>query len=128
MNIFLWVLQALLAVVYVFHGWMYVTFSPATAERMRQRRPDAKPSNLPKWFRTFIGVSEWLAAVGLSLPGVTGILPWLMPLAAAGLIIVMVGATIYHLSRQEAQSVIASIGLLILVALVGYMRWQVYSL
>jgi hypothetical protein len=107
---------------------MYVTFSSATAQRMRQRRPEAKPSSLPNWFRSFIGVSEWLAAVGLILPGITGILLWLTPLAAADLVIVMIGAVIYHLSRQETQSVIATIVLSILIAFVGYMRWQVYRL
>ncbi len=128
MNVILWVLQVLLAVVYVMHGWLYVTFSPATEARMRQRQPDAKPLGLPNWFRTFVGVCEFLAAAGLILPGITGVLPWLVPLAAAGLMIVMAGAVIFHVSRQETLNVIASIVLFILVTFVAYLRWQVYPL
>jgi uncharacterized membrane protein YphA (DoxX/SURF4 family) len=128
MNVILWILQVLLAVVYVLHGWLYVTLSPATEERMRQRQPDAKPLGLPNWFRMFIGVSEFLAAAGLILPGITGILPWLTPLAVAGLMIVMAGAIVFHLSRQETPNLIASIVLFILVTFVAYMRWRIYPL
>jgi hypothetical protein len=99
-----------------------------TVERMRQRRPEAKPSRLPTWFCRFVGVSELLAAAGLILPSITGILPWLTPLAAAGLVIVMARAVVYHLSRQETKSVIASIVLIILATFLAYMRWQVYQL
>lgn len=128
MNIVLWILQVLLAIVYVLHGWFFVSLSPAMVERMRQRRPDAKPPGLPPAFRTFVGVSELLAAAGLTLPGLTGVLPWLTPLAAAGLMVVMVGAVVLHLSRRETSMVIATGVLFILVTFVAYMRWQVLPL
>src|SRR5713226_2504545 len=127
MSVVLWILQVLLAVVFVLQGWLYVSWSPARAQQMRQRRPNAKPSPIPPWFRTFLGVAELLAAAGLILPGMTGILPWLTPLAAAGLMIVMAGAVVLHASRRESPSVIATGVLFVLVAFVAYMRWVVLS-
>ena len=94
---------------------------------MLQQRPGAKPLSLPPAFRTFIGVFELLAA-GLILPGVSGILPWLTPLAAAGLMVVMASAVVFHLSRGEAQQAISTSILFVLVTLVAYMRWLVVPL
>lgn len=73
MNIVLWILQVVLTIVNALHGWLYVTWSTATEERMRKRSP--KPLGLHPAFRTFIGVAELLAAVGLILPAAIGILP-----------------------------------------------------
>ena len=85
MNILLWVLQVLLAVAFFAHGWMML-FPPASiVEQMN--------ASLPRWFQLFIGVAEVLAAVGLTLPGLTRIQPWLVPRAAAGVMFVMVNAT-----------------------------------
>lgn len=128
MNIALWILQVLLAVVFALHGWLYVTWSPARVETMRKRRPNAKPSTIAPWFRTFIGVAEILAAAGLLLPDLTGILLWLTPLTGAGLTITMIGAVVYHAARQETQSVLVTGVLLLSVAFVTWMRWQVMPL
>jgi len=76
-------------------------------------------------FRMFIGVAELLAAVGLVLPGVTHILPWLTALAAAGLMIVMGSATILHVFRGEIGNAISAAVLFVLVTVVAYMRWKV---
>jgi hypothetical protein len=75
--------------------------------------------------RLFIGVAELLAAAGLILPGLTRILPKLTALAAAGLMVVMISATVLHLSRGEGSSAITAAVLLVLVTLVAYMRWKV---
>jgi hypothetical protein len=62
------------------------------------------PSLTPqKQGRVIIGITELFAAVGLILPGITHILPWLTPLAATGLVIVMVGSVIYHQRRRETK-------------------------
>jgi hypothetical protein len=76
-------------------------------------------------FRTFIGVAELLAAAGLILPSLTRILPWLTPLAAAGLMIVMGSAAVLHFSRGEIGSAISAIVLFGLVTFVAFMRWKV---
>src|SRR5215207_11315262 len=77
------------------------------------------------WFRIFIGVAELLAAVGLILPGVTRILPWLTALAAAGLMIVMSSATVLHVFRGESGSAVAAAVLFVLVTIVAYTRWKI---
>ena len=130
MNIVLWILQVVLAVLFVLHGWLYVVWPPAMVEQMRQRSPNPQQevSGISPAFRRFIGIAEWLAAVGLIVPGLTGILPWLTPLAAFGLMIVMAGAVVYHLRRGETQMVIPTGILFLLVTLVAYMRWQVLPL
>ena len=76
-------------------------------------------------FRLFIGGAEVLAAIGLTLPGFTRILPWLVPAAAAGLMIVMTGAAILHASRGEVFSTISTAMLFALLTFVAYMRWRV---
>jgi hypothetical protein len=77
-------------------------------------------------FRIFIGVAEVLAAVGLTLPGITRTLPWLVPLAAAGVMIVMVSATVFHIMRGDPlSSTITTAILLVVATFVAYMRWKV---
>ena len=117
MNIALWILQVLLAVVFLAHGWLFVAPPAEMAEIMN--------AFLAPGFRIFIGVAELLAAAGLILPGVTRILPWLTALAAAGLMIVMASATVVHLSRGEIGSAITTAVLFGLVTFVAYMRWKV---
>lgn len=117
MNIVLWVLQVLLAVVYVGHGWMFLSPPAELVDIMNEQ--------FAPWFRIFLGVAEILAAVGLILPGVTRILPQLVAWAAAGLMIVMSSATVLHLVRAEYTSAIMSAVLFILVTFVAYMRWRV---
>jgi uncharacterized membrane protein YphA (DoxX/SURF4 family) len=117
MNIFLWVLQVLLAVAFLAHGWMFL-FPPENLVAVMN-------AAIHPWFRLFIGVAEVLAAIGLTLPGLTRILPWLVPSAAAGLMIVMIGAVILHASRGEVSSTINTTILLAVVTFVAYMRWRV---
>ena len=128
LNILLWVVQGLVALLYVSHGWLYVTMTPAREARFIQRRPGMKPSGLSPAFLKFIGLAELAAAVGVLLPGITGILPWLIPLAAAGLAIIMLGSIFYHLSRQEASSAVSNSVILLLLLFLAYMRWQVVPL
>jgi len=130
MNIVLWILQVLLAVLFLLHGYLYVVWPPAMVEQMRQRNPNPQQDvlGISPSFRRFLGVAEWLAAVGLIAPGLTGILPWLTTLAAFGLMIVMAGAVVYHWRRGETQQVIPTGILFVLVTFVAYMRWQVLPL
>lgn len=76
-------------------------------------------------FRVFLGVAEVLAAIGLLAPGATRILPWLTVWAAAGLMVVMASATVFHLFRGEFSSAISTTILLVLVTLVTYVRGKV---
>jgi DoxX-like family len=79
---------------------------------------------LPRWFQLFIGVAEVLAAVGLTLPGLTRVLPRLVPAAALGVMIVTVSATVLHLSRREFSSAATTFVLFLIAAFVADGRWR----
>jgi putative oxidoreductase len=117
MNILLWVLQVLLALAFFAHGLMLLFPPAAIAAQLN--------ASLPRWFQLFIGVSEVLAAVGLTLPGISRIQPWLVPAAAAGIMIVMISATGYHLMRGEVSSAVTTFVLLAIATFVAYMRSRV---
>jgi hypothetical protein len=86
---------------------------------------DQLNASIPRWLQLFIGVSEVLAAVGLTLPGLTRIQPWLVPCAAAGIMIVMISATAFHTMRGEFSSAATTAVLLAMATFVAYMRWRV---
>jgi uncharacterized membrane protein YphA (DoxX/SURF4 family) len=117
MKILLWVLQVLLALAFFAHGCLLLFPPAAMAAQIN--------ASLPRWFQLFIGVAEVLAAVGLTLPAFTRIQPWLVSWAAAGIMIVMICATIFHLARGEVSSAITTVVLLALATFVAYMRWRV---
>jgi hypothetical protein len=117
MNIVLWILQVVLALAFFAHGWMMLFPPPEIAALMN--------ASLPRWFQQFLGVAEVLAAVGLILPGLTRILPGLVTWAAAGIMIVMVSATAYHLMRAEFSSAAITFLLLVMATFVAYMRHRV---
>ena len=117
MNVLLWVLQALLAVAFFAHGAMLL-FPPASIAELMN-------ASMPRWFQLFLGVAEVLAAVGLIVPGLARKETWLVPSAAAGIMIVMICATIFHLARGEVSSAISTFVLLVMATYVAYMRWRV---
>src|SRR6478735_10560845 len=117
MNIVLWILQVLLAAAFLAHGLMMIAPPPEIAVQMN--------ASLPRWFQIFLGVAEVLAAVGLTLPGLTRIQPWLVPSAAAGIMIVMISASVYHLTRGEVSSAATTVVLLAMATFVAYMRWRI---
>ena len=117
MNIVLWILQVLLAALFLFHGYIMVFPPAALIETMNQV--------YSAWFRLFVGISESLGAIGLLLPGITRILPRLTSWAGIGLMIVAASASVFHFSRGETSSAIITAVLFVLLAFVSYMRWKV---
>ena len=117
MGIVLWVVQFLLAAAFLAHGWLLLAPPASMIEQMN--------ATMAPWFRIFLGVAEVLAAVGLTLPGLTRIQPWWVPCAAAGIMIVMISATIFHVVRGELSSAVVTLILLALATFVAYMRWKV---
>jgi hypothetical protein len=115
-NILLWLLQVLLAVAFLAHGLMMLFPPPDIAVQMN--------ASLPRWFSLFIGVSEVFAAIGLTMPGMTRVMPWLISWAAVGIMIVMISATVYHIARSENSSAVITFILLIIAAFVAYARWR----
>jgi hypothetical protein len=115
--------QILLALVFAFSGAMKFMMS---AEELTAGSP------LPALFVRFIGLCEVLGAFGLILPGLTGIKPGLTPLAAAGLVVIMIGATVLTALGMGGEGVppaTAVIPLVIglLAAFVAYGRWNLVS-
>jgi putative oxidoreductase len=117
MNMVLWVLQVLLAIAFLAHGWLFLSPPAELVDRMNE--------SLPRWFQLFIGVSEVLAAVGLTLPGITRVLPRLVIWAAVGIMTVTASATVFHLARGEISSAAITLALFGIAAFVAYMRYRV---
>jgi hypothetical protein len=128
MNIVLWVLQVLLAVAMLLHGYVYVVWPARLVEKVRQRRPDRARLELNPNFRRFIGLAECAAALGLILPGLTSILPWLTPLAAVGLIVIMGSAIIYHFQTGDRKGATAPLVILVVALVVAYGRFAMAHL
>jgi uncharacterized membrane protein YphA (DoxX/SURF4 family) len=119
MNIGLWVVQALLALLFFFAGAMKV-FAFSRFEKMAAQRSPDKGLGYGRPLGTFIGVSEFAGGVGLVLPHVSGMALWLTPLAATGLAVIMMLATVYHQRRGEP--VIGTVVLLALALMVAVGR------
>jgi uncharacterized membrane protein YphA (DoxX/SURF4 family) len=118
MNLALWIVAGLLAVAYLLGGGLKVILSKP---RLASLAPSAR------WVEDFspgsvkaIGALEVLAAVGLILPAVLDIAPVLVPLAAAGLVIIMIGAAIVRIRRHEYGYLVAD---LVYLALVSFVAW-----
>ena len=122
MNIALWIVQGLLAAMYLMAGAMK-TFNTTKA---KEQMPWAK--NRSDGFVRFVGISELLGALGLILPLITGILPWLTPLAAIGLATIQLLAIFTeHLPRKEYNVIPVNILLLALAVFVVFGRWTLFS-
>lgn len=122
MNIALWVAQGLLAAMYLMAGTLK-TFQTAKA---KEQLPWAK--NRSDGFVRFVGTSELLGALGLILPLVTGILPWLTILAAIGLALIQSLAIFTeHLPKKEYNVIPVNIILLALAMFVSIGRWVLFS-
>lgn len=117
MNIVLWILQVLLAVAFFAHGWLFLAPPPEIAVLMN--------ASMPRWFQIFLGIAEVLAAVGLTLPGATRVLPSLVVWAAAGVMVVTVSATVFHIVRGEISSAVTTLVLAAIAAFVAGMRLRV---
>jgi uncharacterized membrane protein YphA (DoxX/SURF4 family) len=117
-GIALWVAQVLLAAAFLGAG------------AMKLSQPKEKLAKNMAWVEDFsqpavrlIGAAEVLGAIGVVLPALTGILPWLTPLAALGLVLTMIGAALTHLRRKEYGNIAMNAVLLVLAAFVAFGRF-----
>ena len=111
----LWIVQGLLALLFLWAGGIKLVLP---LEKL------AGPVPLPGLFMRFIGVAEVLGAIGLILPGLLRIRPGLTPLAAAGLVIIMIGATALTLAGDDVALALFSLVVGLLAAFVAYGRWR----
>jgi hypothetical protein len=119
MNIALWIVQGLMAALFIFAGGFRFTMPIDELEAL---------SGLPGAFILFISACEVLGGLGLILPGITRIKTGLTPLAAAGLTIIMIGAVVLTAAGVGgADAILATIpGVVgLLTAFVAYGRWRV---
>jgi uncharacterized membrane protein YphA (DoxX/SURF4 family) len=115
LNVLLWVLQILLAMLFTFSGVM--KFIMPVEEMTKQ-------ISLPGWFLHFIGVAEILGAIGLVLPGVLRIRAGLTPLAAVGLVVIMIGATAVNLKTGQRGAALTTVVVGLLLVFLAYKRWR----
>lgn len=124
MNILLWIFQVLLALTFLFSGGIKLVLPTETLMKM------GSPNQvvLPGLFIKFIGVCEVLGALGLILPGVFRRQQYLTPLAAAGLLILMIGAVIVTIMGDGVAMAATPFIVGVLCLFVAYGRWKVRPL
>ena len=115
LNVALWVVQVLLAAFFVMVGYSHAMLP---YEEIAEQATWMK--EMPRWLSLFIGYAELAGGVGLILPAVTRIKPWLTPLAALGLATIMILAALFHIVQGEA----SVIGLhTVVAALALFVAW-----
>jgi hypothetical protein len=122
MNIALWIAAGLLAVAMLAAG-----FSKLATPKEKLLARMAWVEDVSPGMIKFIGLMEVLGAVGLILPALTGIAPILVPLAATGIAIIMIGAIIVHVRRGETKEIAPSVVLLALALFVAWGRFGPYA-
>jgi len=120
MNIVLWILQILLALLFLFAGGTKLVMS---AEALSA---PGTPTSIG--FLRFIGVCEFLGGLGLLLPGIVRTRQYLTPLAALGLAIIMIGAVVFAVIGGTIPIALVNVVILLLLLFVAYARWRVRPL
>ena len=111
----LWIVQGLLAALFLFAGVVKLVLP---AEQLMGSVP------MPVLFIRFIGVVEVLGAIGLILPALLRIRPGLTPLAAAGLVIIMIGATVINVMGGDVAPAVITVVVGLLAVFIAYGRWR----
>ena len=120
MTYVLWIIQVLLALMFLFAGGTKLVLPLDVLKSMGSPNQIQLPGLLVR----FVGVVEVLGALGLILPGLLRIKPWLTPLAAAGLVVIMIGAVGLTLASGEVGSALVPLVVGLLAAFVAYGRWR----
>jgi hypothetical protein len=115
----LWIVQGLLAALFLFAGVMKLILP---IDQM------VGTVAVPGLLLRFIGAAETAGGLGLLLPGLLRIRPGLTPLAAAGLVSIMIGATAFNVMAGDARSTVLTVVVGLLAAFVAYGRWKVAPL
>lgn len=126
MNVFLWILQVVLAGTFLMAGAMKLMKSRA---EIAAAQPDrmAWIEDVSDGTARLAGGAEVLGALGLILPAITGVVPALVPLAAAGLAVTMILAAVFHSRRGESQAMMMNIVLAIVALIVMWGRFGDYA-
>jgi len=123
MNLALWIIAGILAAVFAGSGAMKLALpKDKLVESGLGGLADVSPAAI-----RLIGVAEVAGAIGLIVPPLVHIAPVLVPLAAVGLALVMVGATVVHARRREIPNVGVTVLLLVLALVVAWGRFGAYA-
>jgi putative oxidoreductase len=114
----LWVLQWVVGLYFIAIGAMHFILPEGLPAQMSWMY------ELDDTLHMVTGVAEILGGLGLILPSVTRIAPWLTPLAAIGLMVVMVGAVFWHVGREEPVNIALNVVNLIVLGYLAYGRWR----
>jgi uncharacterized membrane protein YphA (DoxX/SURF4 family) len=124
MSVVLWLIASLLAAVFLANGLM----------KIAQPKEKLAASGMTRWAQDFspsaikaMGALQVAAAIGLTLPAALSIAPIFVPLAALGLVAMMIGAAIVHLRRHEPQRIVPNLVLIALAAIVVWGRFGPYA-
>jgi len=120
MTYVLWIIQILLALLFLFAGGTKLVLPLDVLKSMGS----PNQIQLPGLLLRFIGVVEVLGALGLILPGLLRVKTWLTPLAAAGLVVVMIGATALTMATDGVAAGAVPLVTGLLAAFVAYGRWR----
>lgn len=120
MNRALWIGQILLGVYFVAVGVMHFIVPDGLPDQMAWMYDLSTPLHVVS------GVAEILGGLGLILPAVTGIRTELVPLAASGLALVMLGAIVYHIGRSETQNIFFNVVLIAILGFIAYGRFRLH--
>jgi hypothetical protein len=119
MDIALWIVASILAVAFLAGG---VSKLVRTPEQLAQSGFGFVEDFSPGMVKV-IGALEVMGGVGLVLPAVVGVAPILVPLAAGGIVLLMVGAMVTHLRRHEPQALVVNATILVLAAFIAAARF-----
>ncbi|UUZ81237.1 DoxX family protein [Paenibacillus sp. P26] len=120
MNVVLWIVQGILALGFIYSGWLKAIQYEAAKTSWTW------VSDVPKSLVFFIGLAELLGVIGLILPQITKIVPVLTPIAAAGLAAIVLFGAVFHMIRGEYREIIVNIIFLALALFVaiGRLKWM----
>src|SRR5438876_8792817 len=123
MGVVLWILQVLLGLFFLFHSFLLLRPSPERAQGGMKYILE-----MPAGLRLFAGVAEGLAGLAILVAPLIHPLSWLAPLAAAGLVVLMLGAIVFHLGRREYPNIGLNTVLGVLAGVIAWGRFGPYHL
>lgn len=119
MNLALWIVQGILACLFIAAGGMKLFAYP----KYRAMLEKGGPVTLTHGFFTFLGIVELTGAAGVILPMALNIAPWLTVCAAAGMAVIMVSASVFHIRRREPPIMTGALFVLAVLVVVGRVHW-----
>lgn len=121
-NLFLWVLQIGFGIFFLYTGVIHFIVPEGLPDVISWMYDLSDPVHI------VAGTAEILGGLGLILPGLTRVATWLTPLAAAGLVMVMLGAVVWHLGREEYREIVTNLVGAGFLTYVAYVRWRIRPL